>query len=242
MQKPKLRDSKRRKSCESHPLGQIPDEVIYKISQWIVYYYAVGKSDINGDEWGDVFAKSIGGQHLSSPLGLVDVVLGGQAWSTKSVKNKNPHQCKTVRVISGRNSPDYSYGMENPHKDVDMTGKAILSIWNERVGIASDHSDSLRTALLIREPDSMKYALIETEIHKFNTAEYVWKVNKKGNLEGFDHSDKHVFTWQPHGSQFTILYDVPMSSRKFEIKRPPVLNFVETLEHIGFEPSWVSIS
>jgi len=30
------------------------------------------------------------------------------------------------------------------------------------------------------------------------------------NLEGYDRSgDAHVFTWQPHGSQFTIIENVP---------------------------------
>jgi hypothetical protein len=51
-----------------------------------VYNFAVGKSDISGEDWGDIFAKAVDGGHLSSPVGLADVVLEGQAWSVKSVR------------------------------------------------------------------------------------------------------------------------------------------------------------
>ena len=42
-----------------------------------------------------------------------------------------------------------------------------------------------------------------------------------------------TFTWQPHGSQFTVIYDVPISSTKFKVNRPPVLDFAKTLDQIG---------
>jgi uncharacterized protein with WD repeat len=76
----------------------------------------------------------------------------------------------------------------------------------------------------------------------FIIKDYTWKENKRGNLEGRDIiSGKHVFTWQPHGSQFTILYDVPASAKRFTIKRPTVLDPEKTLETIGFDQSWVTI-
>ncbi|MET0155765.1 MAG: hypothetical protein ABW189_06660 [Rickettsiales bacterium] len=159
MQTPRLRDAGKRKSKDLYPIGHFTSDIICKISKWIVYGFAVGKPDIGGEDWGDIFAKSIEGLHLSSPLGLADVVSEGQAWSVKSVKANKPHECKQIRVISGRNSPDYSYGIQNPHDDPQKTGTAVLDIWNERVNIALDNYDSLRSVVLIRDINSFKFSL-----------------------------------------------------------------------------------
>lgn len=166
-----------------------------------MYNFAVGKSDINGEDWGDIFAKAIDGDHLNRPVGLADVVLDNMAWSMKSVKNNQPLTCSKIRVISGRCSPDYSYDIANPHDDIEQTGRAVLNIWNERINIALDHFNPLRSSILIRNP---------------------------------------IFTWQPHGSQFTIIYDVSQSATLFKIKRPPVFDFSETLSQIGFGDDWVT--
>lgn len=169
-------------------------------------------------------------------------MLEGQCWSVKSVQNTKPHECSEIRVISGRNSPDYSYGIQNPHEDIQETGNAVLGIWNERVNIALDKFDYLRTAILIRNVNTLEFTLFETETHRFIPSEYEWRVNKRGNFEGFDRiSSAHKFTWQPHGSQFTIKYVIPASAVRFKIKRPPVLDFEKTMEQIGFQEDWVSI-
>lgn len=242
MQRPRLRDNQNLKSFELYPLGILPDGCIYSIGKWLAYYFAVGKNDISGEDWGDIFAKGIDGEHLGSPLGLADVIYEGMAWSVKSVKNDNPHKCKHIRVISGRCSPDYSYNITNPHEDIDKTGIAVLNIWNERVNVAKDKYEPLRSTILIRNPNTLDFTIFENEVFRFNTQNYKWKVNTRGNLEGFDiTTKKHIFTWQPHGSQFTILYDVPLSAKKFHIKRPPVLDFHKTMEQIGFDKSWIKI-
>jgi len=242
MLKPRLRDSKKSRQSSIHSLGDFPKKLIYEISKWIVYHFAVGKADISGEDWGDIFAKGVNGNHLSSPIGLADVVLDEGAWSVKSVKINDPHKCKIIRVISGRNSPDYSYGISNPHDDPQKTGTAVLNIWNERVNIAVDEYVNLRSAILIRNVNTLEFTLFETEINRFVTKEYVWTVNKNGNLEGVERTrGKHKLTWQPHGSQFTIIYSVPSSAVRFQIKRPPVLDFNKTMEQIGFDESWVRI-
>lgn len=242
MQPPKLKDSKKKLTNDLYPLGEFPKDNILSIGKWIVYNFAVGKSDISGEDWGDIFAKSIDAGHLAKPLGLADVLKDSLAWSVKSVKDKSPHKCKGIRVISGRNSPDYSYNIQNPHDDPQATGTAVLGIWNERVNIALDNFNRLRSATLIRNFDTLEFTLFETEISRFVTNEYGWKVNKNGNLEGYDLTTKeHKFTWQPHGSQFTIKYDVPSSAVRFSVKRPPVLDFDETMNQIGFDPSWITI-
>lgn len=242
MRPPKLRDRKNRKNTELYPIGDFPQTVIYKISRWLIYSLAIGKANISGEDWGNFFAKAIDGNHLSSPVGLADVVVEKQSWSVKSIQNNKPHVCKELRVISGRNSPDYSYGMQNPHDNIQETGKAVINIWNERVNIALDQFDFLRTAILIRNMSTLEFTLFEEEIRKYVTNEYEWEINKRGNFEGFDKTTgKHKFTWQPHGSQFTIKYTVPSSAVRFQIKRPPILDFKETMKQIGFNDSWVSI-
>lgn len=242
MQRPKLRDNKGKKLFELYPLGQIPNSMIYEIAKWMTYNFAVGKADINGEDWGDIFAKAIGGEHLGKPLGLADVVYEGMAWSVKSVKASTPHSTQKIRVISGRCSPDYSYGITDPHEDVERTGAAVLSIWNERINIAKERYEPLRTNVLVRNFNNMEFLVFEQETVRYNTRDYTWKVNRNGNLEGYEiGTTQHKFTWQPHGSQFTILYDVPLSSQKFKVKRPPVLDFEETMTQIGFDNSWVTI-
>lgn len=216
--------------------------MIYEIAKWMTYNFAVGKSDINGEDWGDIFAKAIGGEHLGKPLGLADVIYEGMAWSVKSVKAATPHSVQKLRVISGRCSPDYSYGITDPHEDVERTGAAVLSIWNERINIAKERYEPLRTNILVRNFNSMEFLVFEQETIRYNTRDYIWKANDNGNLEGIEiKTNQHKFTWQPHGSQFTILYEVPISSQKFIVKRPPVFDFEETMTQIGFDNSWVTI-
>ena len=86
----------------------------------------------------------------------------------KTVKNSNPHRTEaTVRLISGRCSPDYSYGITDPHEDIEKTGRAVLNIWNERVNIAQDYYNPLRTSVLVRSNDLLSYTLFEEENHRY---------------------------------------------------------------------------
>lgn len=242
MQKPRLKDNKNNKVYELYPLGQIPKDIICNIAKWIVYYFSIGKNDISGEDWGDIFAKAIEADHLNSPIGLADVILDGMAWSVKSVKNNNPHSCNKARVISGRCSPDYSYGITDPHKNIEETGRAVIGIWNERINIAKDKFEPLRSSLLIRNPNTLEFTLFEHELFRYNTNNYFWKTNSNGNLVGYSkETEEHCFTWQPHGSQLTIIYRIPISSIKFTIKRPPIIDFDKTLDQIGFNDSWVTI-
>lgn len=245
MDKPKLRDSKNRKIAEPFALNEIPNSVIQGIGGHLVYLLAVGASDISGRHWGDALALAVGGMHLSSSVGIADVVLGKMAWSTKTVKITSiggALKAKKVNLISGRCSPDYSYGIKDPHEDIQKTGEAVLSIWNERVRIAQNSYSPVRTSVLIRSQDLLSYVLFEEECHGFNTADYEWKKNEEGNLKGVQReTKKQVFTWQPHGSQFTIHVDIPVSAKKFTIQKPPIIPKNDTLKSIGFTSSWVKI-
>ena len=242
MQRPRLRDNKNKKDYELYPLGQVPDNIIIEIGKWITYHYAVGQSDISGEDWGNIFAHAIGGTHLGAPLGLADVIYKDMAWSVKSVKHENPHKASHIRVISGRCSPDFSYGISNPREDVAASGAAVLGVYNERINIAKERYEPLRTSVLIRNMKSLDFSLFEHDTVRYNPNEYEWRVNKRGNFEGVEKStNTHKFTWQPHGSQFTILYDVSASSKKFKLQKPSVLDFNQIMNQVGFAPDWVTI-
>ena len=242
MRNPKLRDSNKRITSELYPLGEIPKDIIYDIGKWFAYDYYVGNNDISGDRWGDIFSHAIKGEHLGSPIGLADVVKNKMAWSAKTVKSTNPHSTSKIRIISGRCSPDFSYGITDPHEDIQQTGTAVLSIYNERINIARDHYEQLRSIVLVRNFESFEFSMFEQEINRYVTSEYRWVANSKGNLEGFHQSsDIKSFTWQPHGSQFTVHHDVPLSSVKFKVKIPSRLDFQSAINHIGFDAKWIEI-
>ena len=239
--RPRLRDSKHLTTKSLYPLNVIPPEIITKIGGYLVYLLYIGRKDVSGNDWGDAFADSIGGIHLDSPVGIADVVLDKNCWSAKTVKVKDPFSISNVRLISGRCSPDYSYGITDPHKDVQKTGEAVLNIWNERINIATDHYSSVRTAVLVRSYDCLSYRLFEEDTQRFRTTDYHWEVNANGNLIGLDRNGRVCFTLQPHGSQFTIHTEVPESAIKFQIKQPPTISKADVLKVVEFDESWVQI-
>ncbi len=242
---PKLRDGKGIKR-EPYLLNEFPDELIIKIAEELTYLLHIGAKDITGDQWGDIFASALRSlfdeetEHLASPVGIADVVFGKMAFSMKTVKYAKPFNQSNVRLISGRCSPDYSYGITDPHEDIQKTGTAVLGIWNERINIAHDKFNPVRTTVLVRSYDLLSYYLFEENTDRYNTNEFVWSENKNGNLVG-KKGDSEYFTWQPHGSQFTIHTKIPSNAVKFKIKQPPLLSKTEQLKHINFDQSWVEI-
>jgi hypothetical protein len=167
------------------------------------------------------------------------------AWSTKTVKitaKGGTLEAEKVNLISGRCSPAYSYGITDPYEDIQKTGMAVLNIWNERVSIAQENYSPVRTSVLVRSFNLLSYALFEEESHRFSPANYEWRKNENGNLKGFlKGTNEHLFTWQPHGSQFTIHVNIPPSAKRFTIKRPALISKEDTLKAIGFDANWVTI-
>ena len=242
MKHPRLKDSKKLSTLEPYPINEFPNDLIVRIGGHFAYLLYVGRKDISGSDWGDAFAEAIGGTHLDSPVGIADVTFGKMAWSVKTVKTSKPFTTQSVRLISGRCSPDYSYGITNPHADIQQTGRAVLGIWNERIKIAQDNYNPVRTSILIRSNDLLNYCLFEEDNHRYRTSDYIWEVNNNGNLIGKSLiTNETCFTWQPHGSQFTIHTHVPENAIKFTIKRPPLLSKEKILDTIQFDSSWVEI-
>ena len=203
----------------------------------------MGHGDLIGDDVATMFAECVKGVHRAKPLGVADVEWNGCAWSVKTVQSPRPFDQKYVRLISGRNSPDYSLGITDPHKDPTATWRAVLSIWNARVNEALNAHDDLRTAVLIRNMQTREFVLFEEETHRFAPDDFRWQFNKRGNLEGYDAmAGEHRFSWQPHGSQFTIIRPVPGSARRFSIiPNVPMMEVEAVLKQVGFNLDWIRI-
>jgi hypothetical protein len=120
--------------------------------------------------------------------------------------------------------------------------KKILSIWNERVSAIRRLYKHLRTVVLIKSDDLLELAVFEFDTVMFSETEFEWKWNKRNNLEGYNRrSGEHKFTWQPHGSQFTIIEAVPDNRLAIRIRQPPYLNQDNVLKALKFDSSWIEI-
>lgn len=241
MRQPKLRDSKKLNQ-DVYPLGELPPDILTKIGGGIVYRIFTGRKDLTGDDWGDIFAKAIDGHHLASPVGIADVDKDKTAWSMKTVKSSNPFTSSCIRLISGRCSPDYSYGILDPHADVQKTGDAVLGIWNSRVDIARAYYSSIRVSILVRDDSLRNFIFFEEYLDQFRIAEFEWKENANGNLVGINkRTGEKCFTWQPHGSQFTIHTDVPEDAIKFKLRHPDKISEDEALKQLNYNSEWIEI-
>ncbi|MFC1991670.1 hypothetical protein ACFLVC_02980 [Chloroflexota bacterium] len=239
---PRLRGGARRRN-EPYPLGQFPDRLLYEIARQIVHRLAIGHGDITGDDFGTIFAMALGGMHRGKPLGIADVEYDGGAWSVKTIKFESPFEARVARLISGRNSPDYSLGISDPRANPGNTGRAVLSVWNARVNEAMNIYDDLRIVVMVRNMETREFLIFEEEAQRFTPTAYSWSFNRRGNLEGHDRTTgEHTFTWQPHGSQFTVLRRVPASARRFRINpNVPLVQPDTILAAIRFNPEWITI-
>lgn len=241
---PKLRTVN--KSQPPFPLNQYGSDFPYILGREIVYLLASkGKGVLEGSEWEEIFANCIGADWKPSNVGLDDVVLGNTAWGAKTVKSsvKDFSNVKKVRLISGRNSPVYSYGETiDTNADPSLIGALVLEIWNERVSSIREKFKHLRTVVLVKSDDLSQVAVFEFDTVRYDHELYDFSWNKNGNLEGFDKGTSNKrFTWQPHGSQFTIIEDVPEHTMILKIKKPEPLDKTKVLEAIGFDNSWVTV-
>ncbi len=241
---PKLRTVS--KSVSAYPLNRFNSDFPYILGQEIVYLLASkGRADLQGNEWEQIFALCIGADWKPSNVGLDDVVMGNTAWGAKTVKSgiKNFKDLKQVRLISGRNSPVYSYGGTiDTSADPNEIGEQVLDIWNERVSAIREKYKHLRTVVLVKSNDLSQVAVFEFDTIRYDAELFNFEWNKRGNLEGFVKGTRDKqFVWQPHGSQFTIIEKVPEETLILKIKQPEMLDKEKILEAIGFDKSWVTI-
>lgn len=239
---PKLRTVD--KSLPPYPLNDFPKDFPLKIGKEIAYLLATkGTTKLEGAEWESIFAKGIGAEWKPSNVGLDDVILGNTAWGAKTVKSQKPTFISKVRLISGRNSPVYSYGDKiDTDENPNIVGNSVLGIWNERVSSIREKFKNLRTIVLIKSYDLTEVVVFEFDTIRYDTELFFWEWNKNGNLVGYEKTNKeHRFTWQPHGSQFTIIENVPDKSLVIQIKQPKALDKDVVLKTIGFDKSWITV-
>ena len=236
---------------EPYPLNQFPFEVIEGIAKRIVHLQSVGHADVSGDEFQRIFAEAIDGISYPSPLGVADVAWNGCAWSVKTVKDRHPHRFtvgrgrrvhpKTLRLISGRNNPAFSAGIANPLADVQQTGNVVIEVFNQRLAEARREHNDVRMVVLVRNMDAQEFTLFERSMAPWPVNDFIWTRNSSNNLEA--HVDgRHVFTWQPHGSQFTMKEPIPQSATRFKITNEPAhLPMQQVLDLAGYSPEWVEV-
>ena len=239
--KPRLRTVEKVKP--PYPLNQFPPDFGHKLGREIVYLLATkNRPDVAGSEWEQIFATCIGANWAPSNVGLDDVVLGVCAWGAKTIRHAHPHSVKKIRLISGRNSPAYSFDQTDLDAQPQVLGDSVLEIWNARVEAIRARFSHLRTVVLIKSPDLTALTVFEFETVFYPPENFVWRKNKRGNLEAFDkRTGEHRFTWQPHGSQFTIIESVPQNCLLISLKAPPHLDKDEVLAAINYDDSWVTV-
>lgn len=227
-----------------YSLNEFPKEFGFNVGKEIIYLLATKRvQSLEGQEWEQIFAKCINADWKPSNVGLDDVILKNCAWGAKTIYSTNPEKQSTVRLISGRNSPAYSFG-DSKITDVPPhpLGEKILEIWNERVSAVREKHKHLRTVVLMKSRNFETFTVFEFESIRYDNDKFDWKWNKRGNLEGFDKTnDFHIFTWQPHGSQFTIIEEVPKKKLIIKIKKPFLIDSDNFLDAIGFKDDWIII-
>lgn len=239
---PKLRTVNKSKSA--FKLNQFSKDFPYRLGRELIYILASkGKPELEGSEWESIFADCIGAEWKPSNVGLDDVILGNTAWGAKTVKSSNPSKQKKIRLISGRNSPVFSFGSSiDTTSDPSVIGSQVLQIWNERVSAIREKFKHLRTVVLIKSGNLQEVVVFEFETVRFDTELFSWEWNKNNNLIGKNKKTaEHKFTWQPHGSQFTIIENVPDESLIIQIKQPQILNKEEVLQALGVDDAWIKV-
>lgn len=242
MKKPKLRTVERYQP--PYPISSFPNGFHIGLGREVIYLLATRITPrLDGSDWEEIFARLIGGRWKPSNVGLDDVLLEQTAWSAKTVKVTTPSTAKRIRLISGRNSPTYSYDADEIRKtDPKDIGEMVLGIWNERVSSVRAKYNDLRTVVLVKSDDLLELAAFEFDTELYMPDQYNWYWNKNRNLEGTDKRDGcHRFTWQPHGSQFTIIEDIPKERLAIRLKQPPPLDRDKVLATMEFDDSWIEV-
>jgi len=227
-----------------YALNRFPTDFGKKLGKEIVYLLATKSSpSLEGSEWEQIFASCINAEWKPSNVGLDDVILGICAWGAKTVKSNSPQRAKTVRLISGRNSPSYSFDQNNLDADAQILGNDVLKIWNARVEAVRAKFSHLRTVVLIKSEGLTDLAVFERETVLYPHDNFIWRRNQRGNLEAFDKATNiHRFTWQPHGSQFTIIESVPKECLLININPPRKLDKNNVFKAINYNSNWITVT
>lgn len=222
---------------EPYPLGKFPKDFLHSVVGQLCAAIAIGRTDIEGSDWEKIFANAIKAEWRSSFVGLDDILVPAlsAAWGAKTIKSNNPFTAQKIRLISGRNSLAYSYGISDVHAlDPAELGMKVVEIWNERVAALYQKYKTLRTVILVKGPELKQIAIFEKQTIRYNASEYQWSWNKNHNLIAQSAVGVTKFTWQPHGSQFTIHETIPDNALNIEINPPNIIATEKILQMISF--------
>ena len=243
MREPRLRTVN--KAVAPFDLNKFPTKFIDTLAKEIVYMMATKSSmSLEGNEWEQIFAECVGAEWKPSNVGLDDVVLDNCCWGAKTVFGlTNIEKQQTVRLILGRNSPTYSYGIDSiTSEDPNEIGRLVLDIWNERVSAVRQVFKFVRTVVLVKSKDYKDFLVFEFDTIRYDPELYRFEWNARMNLEGYEKSTgKHKFTWQPSGSQFTIIEDIPDKRLHISIKKPEKVDKETILRAVNFDSNWYQI-
>ncbi|MBR1604850.1 MAG: hypothetical protein IJ660_01940 [Alphaproteobacteria bacterium] len=243
MLEPKLRTVN--KAIPPFLLNSFPKHFINVFAKNIVYLLATKKCmSLEGNEWEQIFAEAVGAEWKPSNVGLDDIILNNCCWGAKTVfSQSNICSQEKVRLISGRNSPTFSFGQDKiTSSEPNEIGKMVLSIWNERVSAVRQVFKFVRTVVLVKSKDYRDFLIFEFDTVRYDPELYYFNWNSRGNLEGYEKkSNIHKFTWQPSGSQFTIIEDIPCNRLHIQIKHPNVLDREAVLNALHFDDDWYEV-
>lgn len=132
--------------------------------------------------------------------------------------------------------------INDPNADIQETGNDVTSIYNQRIDQARSNYCDTRLGVFIRNMQTLEYSYFERALTPFSVNDFMWRLNKNQNLEAFNRA-QHQFTWQPHGSQLTMIESVPASAVRFRLNQrtnaislPALSKDVEyTLDWFDFE-------
>ena len=233
------------KAIAPFDLNKFPKKFVEILARNIVYLSATKSAmSLEGNEWEQIFAECIGADWKPSNVGLDDIILGNCCWGAKTVFGQNNMEKQDrVRLISGRNAITYSFGVDSYSQIAPSElGKMVLQIWNERVSSVREIYKFVRTVVLVKSKDYSDYLVFEFDTVRYDPELYHFKWNKRGNLEGYEiKTGEHRFTWQPGGSQFTIIEKIPTERLHITVKKPTSLDKETLLATLGFDKSWYNI-
>lgn len=234
------------KAAAPFDMNIFPARFVDTFAGEIVYMMATKQTmSIEGSEWEQIFAACVGADWKPSNVGLDDVVLDNCCWGAKTVfaGSKDISAQKAVRLVCGRNSPTFSFGVDRiTSEDPDVIGKMVLDIWNERVSAVRQLFKFVRTVVLVKAKDFSEYLIFELDTVRYDHELYCFKWNKNNNLEGYDKkTNKHRFTWQPSGSQFTIIEEIPQERLHIKVKKPELIGKEVLLRTMNFDSSWYTV-
>lgn len=234
------------KAVAPYDMNRFPAKFVDTFAREIVYMMATKQAmSLEGNEWEQIFANCVGADWKPSNVGLDDVVLDNCCWGAKTVfaGSKDISKQKNVRLVCGRNSPTFSFGVDRiTSENPDVIGKMVLDIWNERVSGVRQIFKFVRTVVLVKAKDFSEYLIFELDTVRYDYELYYFKWNRNNNLEGYERgSDLHKFTWQPSGSQFTIIEEIPEDKTHIKVKKPELIDKETLLKMVNFDSSWYTV-